>query len=635
MPTAAEVDRILTENNPAIKAGKISDLDLRKSRMALKEKAFREAKKGNIFPLLRYEFRDLIIRDKKELAAFKKHCRRTDNLDLRLDDFQVDIIRSAFDKRHSQVFVSGGTKLGKGFTVGGLVVNLWFTLYSDSKIVLIGPDVEHVKRNLFAETLTWRRRMSSFVDGSEKVDCLTEKLGDPASEQHFVIIANPKTGEGLSGIHSRNPLFCFDESSGQADSRYTDSLSQCASGLLVAIGNPRQPSGWFWKAFRNFESGCDTASSEAGPRRLVSVGLVDCINVRANRVTGIVSPPGGMVINGKKIPDGHVIPEEMRDETQLLIPGQGCLFVAETLKRTVTPEEVEWRVFGRFPKDMSVFALFQTSYRKAATERWQKVKDRIQPLALGIDVAASEDGDYCALAWGDHLGCLKIDLIRNPNLMMLKGEIYLLAQGMGVDIRGGYVPVAIDVLQMGQMFADAMEMEGVNVIRVGGSSAAERNREQYFNRRAEVYGELASSVNPQLSRNEPWAIPDDDRLWEELYAMEKIWGPDGKKWKLNSKRKLDRTAKSRNQDGRDSIEEKIHRSPDSSDSLAYLYEAVRELPEFFEETSEQFSPAKYIRDFKDLGYGEVLVTLWDGKITKMPKTDFHEKYGEEPKTLKF
>lgn len=626
---------ILTEGAVPGKTAKISDIEYKNSRKALLEVALRAARRGDIFPYVRYQWPELVIRDKDELADFKKYCTRTDNLDLRFDDFQIDILKHSFDRKHSQVLVSGGTKLGKGAVVGAFVVNCWFDIYPDSKIVLIGPDVEHVKKNLFAETLTWRRRMSSYKDATVKADCLTEKLSDPNNEQHFVMIANPKTGEGLSGIHSQHPLFVFDESSGQPDSRYTDSLSQCSSGLLVAIGNPRQPSGWFWRAFKGFDHGCKSVRSDAGPRRLVSIGLIDCINVRAGRVTGIIAPPGGMCVDGEVIGAGDVIPDHLRSKTKLLIPGQGCLFVCETLKRTVPPEEVEWRVYGRFPKDNKVFILFQPSYRELSTKKWLENKDRILPKALGIDVAASEHGDYCALAWGDTVGCSHIDLIRNPNLMMLKGEIYVRASAIGVELKGGYVPVAIDILQMGKMFADAMELDGVQVIRVGGSSGAERNKEQYVNRRAEMYGDLAAAVNPQLLYKDIWAIPDDDRLWEELFALEKIHGPDGLRWKANSKSRLDAAAKARNQDNRDSIFEKISRSPDSADALAYLHEAIMYLEDFYEESSNQFNPSVYPRAYRKTDYGTMQVELWDGKEMEMSKEDFHEKFGAEPKCLMF
>lgn len=614
-------------------SGKISDVELRGSMMALKAIAYKLLlKKNDPYEFIKYEWPDLVITDKGELKEFREHCKRKDWLDLRLDDFQVDIIKASCDKKHTQIFVSGGTKLGKGFVVGGICVNIHYTRYKESKTILIGPDVEHVKKNLYGETLTWRRRMTSFKDGSEKVECLTEKMSDPNSEQHFVVILNPQKGEGLSGNHSRFPMFVTDEASSQPDTRYTDMLSQCPSGLLICIGNPRQPSGFFYRAFKNFQSGYKTVKSDAGPRRLVSIGLVDCINVRANRVNGFVSPPNGLKIGDIEIQEGEIIPDELLPKTRLLIPGQGCKFAVAAIMKTAPPDEIEWRVFGRFPKEAKAFDLFQHSWWEASTEQHSKVKELIQYEALGIDVAASENGDYCALAWGDNKGCKEIDLIQNPNLMMLKGEIYHNASQKGVELRGGYVPVAIDCQAMGQGLADAMELDGVYIIRIGGSAAPE-NREVYFNKRAEIYGDLSNSINPQVSRKEAWAMPDDDMLREELLALEKIYMPN-LRFKLNSKRDLGAAATIKNQNSRESVQKKIGgRSPDRADAVAYLYAATKMLAGYWEESADQFDPSKFVREFKDIGGGEYLVTLWDNKLVKMDKTAFHEKYGIEPKVL--
>lgn len=615
-------------------SGKISDVELRSSMMALKAIAYKLLlKKHDPYEFIKYEWPDLVITDKEELKEFREHCKRKDWLDLRLDDFQVDMIKAAFDKRHTQIFVSGGTKLGKGFCVGGIIVNAHYTLHKESKTILIGPDVEHVKKNLYGETLTWRRRMTSFKDGSERVECLTEKMSDPGSEDHFVVILNPQKGEGLSGNHSKQPLFVCDEASGAADTRYTDMLSQCPSGLLICIGNPRQPSGFFYRAFKRFETGCKTVKSEAGPRRLISIGLVDCINVRANRVNGFVSPPTtGMTVDGVEIPEGEIIPEELRHKTRLLIPGQGCKFAVATIMKSAPADEVEWRVFGRFPKEARAYTLFQESWWDKSIEIHERIKESLRYEALGLDVAASEHGDYCALAWGETRGCKEIDLIQNPNTSMLKGEIYHLASQKGLDLRGGYIPIGIDTGNMGGPLADMMELDGCFIIRIGGQAGPD-NREIYANKRAETYGELAGAMNPQTTHKEIWAIPDDDMLHEELMALERIFLPDGKRYKLNSKARLSPEQKARNQNNVDSIQEKIGRSPDRADALGYLYQAVKQLPDYFDTVAEQFDPSRYVRDFKDIGGGEYLVTLWDGELKKMDKTAFHEKFGMDPKVL--
>ena len=155
-----------------------------------------------------------------------------------------------------------------------------------------------------------------------------------------------------------------------------------------------------------------------------------------------------------------------------------------------------------------------------------------------------------------------------------------------------------------------------------------------FRSRAEVYGELANAVNPQTYLKETWAMPDNDMLREELFALERIY-VNAAKFKLNSKRKMDNVLKQRNQDGRDSVEEKIGRSPDRADAVGYLYQAIRELPEFFDFVTDQFNPSRYLRECKDLGGGEFLVTFWDGKFDKLTKEALTERFGDPPRILNY
>jgi hypothetical protein len=615
----------------------VSDTKLKASKLRKKELVMRALRNGDPFPFIRYEWPELVITDKEELSDFAANSNRTDNLDLRIDDFQVDAIRSVFDRMHSRVLLSGGTKLGKGCIVGGIIVNTWFECHPDCKIILMGPDVEHVKGNLFAETCKWRKQMTSYQDKSDNVECLTERLNYIGRGEHYVMIANPKTGEGLSGRHSPGTLFVSDEASQLPDTQYTNALSQCASGMLIGISNPRQPSGWFWRAFKNHDHGCKTSLSESGPTRLISVGLVDCMNVRANRVAGIMAPPTGLTVGEIKLPGSTVIPENMRGRTRLLIPGQGCQISVATLVAECPANEIEWRVFGRFPKDNNAFDLFSPSWRDISQKRYNALSPKIKCRAAGIDVAASAHGDYCSIALGDLIGLKKILLIRNPNVPMLKGEIYARCRIEGMDLTDGQTPIGIDPLSMGGPLADFMEMDGCHIIRVGATSSAERNKDSYFNRRAEMYGDLAAHIDPQFT-DTPWAINFDDEehgemIWQELRAHEKIYRPDGRKYQLNSKRKVDSLRKATSQNGRDSVEEKISRSPDRSDSVCFLHEAIMELPDYFGDVASQHDPSQYLREFHDCGNGEIQFEDWLGKTQRLPADDFFVKYGANPRVL--
>lgn len=980
------------------KTTRVNDKTIKESKQARREMCLRALRNGDPFPLIRYEWPELIITDPDELRVFKQVCERKDHLDLRFDDFQIEAIRATFDRCHSRLMVSGGTKLGKGLIVGGFIVNLWFEAYPDCKILLVGPSVTHVQDNLYAETRKWRAKMTSYKDGDVTPDLLSEKMWYTDRPEHWVKIVNPDSGEGFSGSHSPHTLIVMDEAcldpetevltdsgwkkiptvcpgdrvlslnpqtmtafwehpshirfsrfsgkmvhfkargvdclmtpnhripvwkenfrnhkrrfsgfvdasaasdlgshvttavcfdmhgndlstyslpeysvkdkgnvpgtfamddwleflgwhlsegclwmrgetaysvsisqkkpqnlkqiqqccdrlgfryavykngcsggfqvrissrrlaehlreicgrlsasvrvprfvfelssrqkrifldafrlgdgyvqrsanvyytsskgladdlqilgmmtgkrctvksrggvgrvsmiegrevttksecfvvtesgpssiqwakrsakevdydgmvycltmpthgmfmirrnglcmwtgnSDQPDERYRDALSQCASAFFIAISNPRKPSGFFWRAFIGFDQGWKTVVSDAGPTKLVSVGLAHCLNVRARRVAGLVAPSatfpfGPYEIDGEVVPPSSVIPEHLRKHTQLLIPGQGdCVSVA-TLISECPDDEVQWRVYGKFPDSNKDFMLFQRTFRDIAVAQHAKVAEQIRFRALGIDVASSVAGDYCSLAYGDEKGCKGYRLERNPNLVMLKGWVLGWCRSeFGVTLTDGTYPVGVDPLGLGQGLADMLEMDGVWIIRVGASSAPERNKESYLNRRAEMYGDLSYAVNPKFfgeddgQRKEPFALPDDEMLWGELFAIEKIYGRDGRKIQLNSKRPVKSLKAQQRTDNRDSIEEKIRRSPDRADSVAFLYQAVMELPEFLGVTMTQYDPSRYLRSYTEI-CGEVQYTDWKGEEFRVSREEFLLKYGENPPLL--
>ena len=103
-----------------------------------------------------------------------------------------------------------------------------------------------------------------------------------------------------------------------------------------------------------------------------------------------------------------------------------------------------------------------------------------------------------------------------------------------------------------------------------GNATSKADPKTYANLRAEAYGELGNRLNPKGAwPDEPWAIPRDSELEEDLCAPERIYTSDGIKFRLTPK------AATRNFQG-ESLQKKLGRSPDKGDAVAYLYHAVRE-----------------------------------------------------------
>ncbi len=612
--------------------GKISAKLAKESLLAFRSVAREQALAGDIFPLIRYEWPELIIKDPYELELFAKHCIRKDNLDLRLDDFQVELIRCVFDGKHSQAFMGGGTGLGKGFCVGGIITNLWYSLYSGpiySKIVMVGPTTDHLIKNMFADTATWRLKMTSHDSDCEFIDDPhVEGMVDKKDRRHTVTLANTSSGEAISGAHSPNTLYIFEEASGIPSEYYTNALSQ--TKFLIAVSNPRLPSGWFYDGYpKEFTNGIKTIQSSAGPRKILSVGAVDCLNVRAKRLSGMLSPVCGIDIEGVSFDPGEVIPMDMKPLVRPLIPGQICFDRCESLKLTRPPDEVEWAVYGRFPRSNKMLMLFDPDWKAESIKRHSEIKSKILSKALGLDVGGSKTGDPSCLAIGDVQGVKSLTVFREKNLAILKGLVFATAREHGIDLLTGRYPVAIDVIGIGQMMADQMELEGVWVIRVENNGAVIRNKEDYSNRRTEVYGDLAEYLDPKCVA-EPLALPDDDMLWEELHAIEKIFQSNGRRFSLIPKRRAPSQQGARITDNRQSIEEKIKRSPDRADAVTLYGQAIRELPEFMSTTTHQFNPSAKLKRYDPfLGTGDLLVTYWSGKTKKVTKEEFVAEFGSE------
>lgn len=591
-------------------SGQFSDADLQKSRAADKMLARRKLEKGDVFPFVRYEWPELIITDADEKIEFAKYLERSEQTDLRIDDFQYDALKAWFDQMHVGLGISGGTKLGKGL-ISSIAINIWYDLYRNCKIFLTAPTFDHAINTLYAEVKAWRRKMRSFKDQSSKCDVLTEGFKDVDNDTHFLKVVNPDSGEAFSGGHSEATLIVFDESSGTSDEQYANALSQAR--MIVGLSNPRAPSGWFYSLFpKDFTTGYKTVLTAAGPYRIMSLGIEHCLNARARKLSVPLGPQGGITIDGQFIKEGEPVPLELRKQVAPLIPGQACYYQLQKLLSSITPEEAIWRVHGVFPRENTAFMLFMPSWKEKITTDWEAKKETIQYKAVGVDVAGSTGGDYSAFAFGDHRGLKEIFVTREPNLQTLQGDLIAICAGYGMDILDGMTPVSVDVIGIGKGLADSLEAEGCMVVRVEGSRSAERDKEQYSNRRAEAYGELAEILDPR--RNvEPWLLPDDEKLWEELFAHEKIYAANGRAFTLNSKRRTPKQRGTQLPDNRQPITEKIGRSPDRCDAVAYLGQAIRELPAFNgeDEIVHQFNPTIIVEKVEKLG-SDKLLTFMDG-----------------------
>lgn len=526
------------------------------------ELARREARRGDPWEFIRLQWPHLVV---------SKDERKYFDTDFRLDKAQLDILKYVFAPDHVECFIKGCTKYGKGFATA-MAINIWFDIWPDPrspgkdsgcKIILTGPSYDHVVSNLFGEVVAIRKQMKFPGSGKIQTDCIKDNT------KHFIVIANPKSGEGFSGQHSPHTMFVFDEASAVPDLFYDMSKKQAR--YILALSNPRTLSGWFRDGFgQNNPDENKTIISSFGPRRLVTADGAQTINVRNKRIEKQFAPIGGITIGDTFYPEGKYIKDADYEQVRPLIPSQ--VDYARYLDIMAHPDESHRLVFGngKFPKEDAELQVVLSSWLEAP-----KLAHRTDfPVsAFGLDVAASTDGDATVLSAGGPEGCLELVEWKKADVMETVGKVLTyVAEHYSIDLKYGKVPIAVDYGGgYGRGVGDRLKEQGVRVIKIMPNQAS-RLPSRYENVRAEIYGELGVRLNPQgpYGKEAPWGLPDDPLLFEELCAHEKIMASDGIKFKLIPKTKPYPKYEGKTVD-------RIGRSPDRSDALAYLWRAVMSL----------------------------------------------------------
>lgn len=580
------------------------------------EYAREQARNGNPFMLIKLQWPDLVIKDPIDLYFFKKHCQRTEHLDLRLDDKQCHFISQVFNRQNKEVAIKGCTSPGKGFATA-LCINVWYDIWDQDRIILISPTVEHAKTIMFAEVSKIRRRMKHV---SPKVGVFTESIKDSGCESHILQILNPDGGEGISGAHGKNTLYVFDESSSIPNELIENARSPAR--LIIAISNPRTLSGWFYDLYPKVDPDADRCFVDRGiPRAVVTFGGSDCINVKARRLNDpSYAPPGGIqieLLNGtfEVVPEGVPIPKHLVPYVRALIPAQLDIAKYRAFKQIKDLNEVAWRVDGKFPPEDLEYQVIPPSWLSKPVELWKKEWESIEVTAFGLDLAQSTDGDSTILMAGGWKGIKHIMETKKNTTIETLNWLRTCAAQLGVDLFSGEAPIAVDAIGAGgARFCETLEEAGCNVIRCVGNAASDINPYLYLNKRAELYGELGHRLSPESDHLDPFMIPDDAKLHEEFAAHEKIFDTTGNKFRL--------TPKSPNSKDRDSgvrlqtVKEKIGRSPDRSDAAVLCYAAIRESAEVGK-CFEQFDPSKLaISRIQTTGGATVYITAAGTETTE-------------------
>ena len=457
--------------------------------------------------------------------------------EVQTDWFQKLMIEAALrglNGEFREVWVKGATSSGKG-ACAAMIATLWFASGDDTQVIVNSNSTQHARDVLFAEIKTWYKLLR--FPGDDEI--LETKIKGANNDKKYIVIANPEKGESFSGRHGTGGvLFLFDEAS-SASPHFFD-LAKTQAKMILCLGNPRVSSGFFRRAFGDTHADdpyYDMELPSGSKRRIITISGESLLNVK----TGL-----------------------------RLIPGQ--LTKEDYAELINHPDPNYRRVYaqGKFPLEDQEVQLILPSWLERHVQAYNS---KLEPEAFGLDVADSDDGDKTVLSAVHEDGLIRQMIRQKANTMQTVGWVVNSTknQWKKIDITEGQHPVVVDADGLGTGVADRLEELGVWVVRHRGSESA-YDRRSYVNRRAESYATLARRLDPS-SGMPPFGLPDKQELLDDICAPERIYDSDGIRFRIPPKDlpSGSRPIKNHRGDNVSTIRQKLSRSPDYGDSLAYGY----------------------------------------------------------------
>jgi len=521
------------------------------------EQLAEDARNGNPWPYIRVQWGDVL-----------------------LDAFQKDLIECVTDSTHYDVWVKGNTGCGKGASAA-IAICVFFATRKNAKVVITRDNHAGAIRVMYGEVVKWWKKMRA----APEMNVLTDRMVDPNNAARVMAVVNPESDEGFSGTHEEDVLLVFDEASASVlESRFKLAFTQATK--FLAIANPRTTSGTFRMAFPVEEP--DITQSVVGPyglRRLITISGEDCLNVKQKRLSRPVAPAGGITIGERTYQAGEKIDPVDYELVKPIIPGQTCY---DTFLGHLADPDPRWvRIFayGKFPDDDPQLTLFSMrAIQPCVTfwERWwkrwrekteprEKLVQELPVTCFGLDVGASIGGDPSILTAGGPNGVRRQYEARNPDTTKTVDWVIKTIKDDYGEVTFSTAPIAVDMDGLGKGVGDMLRKAGMRVMEIRGNDKSSRPK-SWANRRTEAYATLSERIDPNGKwAGQPYALPNGLDLHQELQAHErKFVGHDGLLFRLPSKRTVPGV-----KDSVPSIEERIGRSPDRSDSLVYCNLALK------------------------------------------------------------
>ena len=395
---------------------------------------------------------------------------------------------------------------GKTYLLAAVAL-CWGCCYDDAQIITTATVGRQVRRQLWGTMpLLFSRARNNGWPLPGEMQTLTWVISERAGAAGF----STNNVDAYTGDHGEHVLFLLDEGQGieQEIVDGTETSMQSPSARCIFAGNPVRPEGAFYEAWKSGEWHCLKLAAERHPN----------------------------IIEGREVIPGAITPEWI--ERMARVHGR-------------TSPWYIGRVDGEFPENAS-WGLFNGAHLTAAVERWNPNLPPRGERRLAIDVAGMGD-DLTVWAVGDAVAMRHIESaqIMNPLSVAVRGQ--KIAQDWNVTAENIYV----DMTGEGHGTVAKFREMGMDVVGVHFGESAD-DKEQYANRRAEMYKGAANALDP--AKGGEYAIPDHERLVTDCRAISYTF--DGKgRYLIEPK---------------DKIKKRTGTSPDFSDALALLFYPRRE-----------------------------------------------------------
>lgn len=394
------------------------------------------------------------------------------------------------------VSIMAGKGIGKDTWVSWML--LWFTwLFPYCKNVCTSVSADQLEKVLWSEIAKWHQYslMKPWVKLQTSKLFYTELSEDVVGKRWFTYTktANPHSTElepeGMAGAHEDYMMVVVDEASGVSDAichSLEGTLTQFGN-FMILIFNPTRATGY---AIRSQEE--DSAH---------------WVTLHWNAEDSEIKNPA--------------VHERLLDR----------------YGRDSNPYRI--RVLG-LPPITDEQTMFPMDWLMEATQREIEGHER-EPLVKGVDCGAGGDKSIIATRRGWQVYPLKRNL--TPNAKVLTDWV-----GTDMDVERPD-RVFIDTIGIGWAVEDQLrQLKGAVIEAADARRTADRD-DQYFNKRAEMYGRIREALEKGLL-----ALPDDQDLIDQLAATRCDY--PGGKLKILDKKKLKKL---------------IGHSPDEADALALTF----------------------------------------------------------------